>query len=670
MAVLIPPKPQSSASSSVMRMFRMLKRLGDEYVVRHLLDAAEGPQFLVVWRDRHAFLIRVAATSQELAENALSPSFFPDAGAFNIDEMEDANAFGVVDIDVPVCRLVVFPNVDTSTIDQIERLRSDEAGVSFLGLKQTPPERFASHLEALAEPPLSEPMLLVLRERFDAGSRIHPGALTRRLPLLQRSDGGRLPPAFLDLDQETLAKLDVALPPESSRLATRFDSRLVTGPAGCGKSLVLLHRALFAARLNRRSRLLLLTHNRPINAELRRRAVATAPEGARIQWLTYFQWANQFLPQRAEHVLSQRETLRRVETLMHSGLANLSPAFVAEEIGYLRDLGIESLDEYLALERSGRLMALTTLRREQIWRLLDRYRETLRERNESDWHELALRFRDLAREHPGRLRNYDFIFIDEAQFFAKVWYEPVLAALRPGGQLFLAADPTQGFLKRRNSWLAAGIDIRGRANRLSVPYRSTRAILRFARDLIRQRMRLHPDASDDLDPPSDDDLAAIPEEGEPPLLLPAVSGHDAIVRVVREVAELRERAPHLAGGVLVLHADSFATGGLVAALRAKLGGEQVADLNSRDLQPAEPFCAVSNCMAATGLEAAVVFLLGVDGLLEGESDPRLDDNGRAELAAENTRLLYMSCTRAARRLVIFSKLMDPGIPDVRMMNPP
>jgi hypothetical protein len=74
-------------------------------------------------------------------------------------------------------------------------------------------------------------------------------------------------------------------------------------------------------------------------------------------------------------------------------------------------------------------------------------------------------------------------------------------------------------------------------------------------------------------------------------------------------------------------------------------------------------------MAATGLEAAVVFLLGVDGLLEGESDPRLDDNARAELAAENTRLLYMSCTRAARRLVIFSKLMDPGIPDVRMMNP-
>jgi superfamily I DNA/RNA helicase len=59
-------------------------------------------------------------------------------------------------------------------------------------------------------------------------------------------------------------------------------------------------------------------------------------------------------------------------------------------------------------------------------------------------------------------------------------------------------------------------------------------------------------------------------------------------------------------------------------------------------------------MAATGLEAAVVFLLGADGLLESEADPRLDPNARAELAADHTRLLYMACTRAARRLVIFS----------------
>ncbi len=661
MAILIPPKPQASASATVMRMFRLLKKLGDDYTIRHLLDADDGPQFLVIWRGRHAFLLRVAATSQELAETAISPSFLPDVETFRIEDLDDAKGFETVASDLPVRRMVVFPNVDNETIDQIERLRSEESGVSFLGLKQTPPERFANLLEALAEPPLSEPMLLALRGRFDAGSRIHPACASRRAPLLQRGDGGALPPAFLDIDQETLAKLDVALPPESARLASHFDTRLVTGPAGSGKSLVLLHRALFAARLNRRSQVLILTHNRPINGELRRRALATAPEGARIQWLTFYQWAARHLPNLPERILSQRETLRRLETMMDSEASRLSPAFVVEEIGYMRDLGIESLEEYLALERNGRLMALTPPRREDVWRLLEAYRSDLTKRGETDWHELALRFRDLARRHSGRLRHHDFVFIDEAQFFAKAWFEPVLAALRPGGQLFLAADPTQGFLKRRDSWLAAGIDIRGRASRLAVPYRSTRAILRFARDLLRQRAPLHPDAADDLDPPSEDDLAAIPEEGEPPVLLPAASGHDAITRVVREIAQLRERAPQLAGSVLVLHADSFATGSLVSALRAKLGSEAVADLNnSRDPQPAQPYCSVTNCMAATGLEAAVVFLLGIDGLLQCESDPRLDASARAELAADHTRLLYMACTRAARRLVIFSSHWPPG----------
>ncbi|GAA5481299.1 hypothetical protein [Haloferula sargassicola] len=658
MAILIPPKPHAAAPAPVMRMFRLLKKLGDDFTVRHLLDA-DGPQFLIVWRDRHAFLLHVAATSQELADRALSPSFFSDAEAVDLDEIGRPEVFGGLASDLPVRRLVVFPNVDNSTVDQIERLRSEDSGVSFLGLKQTPPERFASHLEALAEPPLSESMLLTLRERFDAGSRIHDSAAVRRIPLSSRLADEPLPPAFLDLDQETLAKLDIALPHADLRLAERFDTRLVTGPAGCGKSLVLLHRALFAARLNRGARLLLLTHNRPINAELRRRAVATAPEGSRMQALSFFAWARKHLPDWPQRILPAAVTRERLAALMDGVSTNLTPAFVAEEIGYLRDLGIGSLDEYLALDRSGRLMALTGPRREAVWSLLEKYRADLARRGESDWHEVALRFRDFAREHPERLRAQDFIFIDEAQFFAKVWFEPVLAALNPGGQLFLAADPTQGFLKRRDSWLAAGIDVRGRASRLRTPYRSTRAILGFARDLLARRAALHPDAASDLDPPTDADLAAVPEEGEAPVILSAASPHDALARVVREIHDLRETSPHLAGSVLVLHADSFATGGLVNALRAKLGPDAVADLNhSRDPQPVAPFCQVSTCMAATGLEAAVVFLLGVDILLEKEGDPRLDEAARAELAADHTRLLYMACTRAARRLVVFSSRLS------------
>ena len=271
----------------------------------------------------------------------------------------------------------------------------------------------------------------------------------------------------------------------------------------------------------------------------------------------------------------------------------------------------------------------------------------------------------------------DFIFIDEAQFFAKTWFTPVLAALKPGAQLFLAADPTQGFLKRHQSWLAAGIEVRGRATRLAIPYRSTRAILGFAVGLLENRRSRDPAAVPaDLDPPTGAEIAAIPEMGEAPWVIATASAQDSLVAAARAVAHLLQQSPGLAGHVLLLHANSHATGDLVAVLRRHLGADQVTDLgDARQPAPAAPCCAVSNLNAATGLEAAAVFLLGIDQLLASEADPRLDADARTELAADHTRLLYMAATRAARRLVIFSPTPAVtewllGIGAVRAEDPP
>lgn len=642
-----------------MRMFRLLKRLNEDYVVRHLVGES-GPQFFIVWRERYAFLIKVAATSQELAESVLNPSLFSSEETMTIEQVRSESNFGELlegfPEDLPVRCLVVFPNVDEGTIDQIERQQTDSGQATYLGLRQTSSDRLSARFESLAEAPVSEPVLMQLRERFDGGSRVQVPEV--RVPLLQRKMSAELLPSFLDLEQELLAKVEVELPPDAERLARQFETRLITGPAGCGKSLVLLHRALFAAALNRRSRLLILTHNKPINAELRRRALATAPEGVRIRWLNFFRWASLEWPEFPKKILSQRKVEGRLAELMagRSEFGRLNPAFVAEELGYLRDLGIGSLEDYLKLNRKGRSMGLTVERKKVLWQLLTTYRAELSAEGASDWHEVALGFQRFAAEQGDRFSKYDFIFIDEAQFFAKIWFGPVLAALAPGGQLFLAADSTQGFLKRRESWLEAGIDVRGRATRLSRPYRSTRAILEFARDLIEERRHLHPvNASDDLDPPSPAELRATEEIGEPPCVVGAASSQEALVWVGQEIAKLQNLAPQVAGHVLVLHVNSYAARELVRALRQRLGAEKVWDLNVDTPASKEAFCAVSNLRAATGLEAAIVFLLGVDELLEREEDVRLDAAARAELCADHTRLLYMACTRAGQRLVVVSE---------------
>lgn len=666
MARLIPARPPASAAPSVQRMFRLLKLLGDEFTIWHRTARRDGPQFLILWRDRYAFLLQVAATSQDLADSAIQPGLLPGTEAVTPETMGAEERQSLDDFvqdplppGLPIRRLVVFPNVDESTIDQVEVLRADNSGVSYLGLRQTSEERFANRLQSLAEQPLTPPALFSLRKRFHPESVVQESAA--RVPLLQRESESDVSPSFLDFDQESLAKADLDLPGDSQELAEAADVRLVTGPAGSGKSLVLIHRALLAARLHRGSRLLILTHNRPINAELRRRALDTAPDGSRLQWLTFFQWAQRHLPDRPNRILSSRQVEQRLADLLphHPALESFTSRFLNEEFAYLRDLGITSCDEYLDLERTGRLTALTRDRRGAIWELLEDYRQDLARRGESDWHERALDFLQLARTQPGRIAPHDFIFIDEAQFFAKVWFAPVMRALAPGGQLFLAADPTQGFLRRRQSWLAAGLDVRGRAHRLSKPYRTTRPILEFATTLLERRLRAWPDVMlDGLDPPGADDLARLEERGEEPRVVHVSSPQAALTTAAREVRMIRERAPWLRGQVLLLHADSYAARELVATLRREVGAEEVRDLNDRHAGPeagGEAFCSVSSLKAATGLEAAVVYLLGLDSLLEREADPRLDDEARRELASDHTLLLYMACTRAARRLVILAQ---------------
>jgi len=654
MAVIIPDKPPASARKSVQTMFRMLRRLDDDFRIWLRMEPGDGPAFLVLWKEAHAFLIRVADTSQALAERALQPSLLEEEGITPESLAEQAGFDPLLDrLESDTIRLLlVFPNVDEGTIDEVVRLRSKDSGVRFLGLKQRDAGDFGEHLVSLAERPSPPALLLELRRRFTPESVVTCPA---RIALSKRAAGEALPPAFLDVSQESLAKLEVELPRELELEARKFETRLVTGPAGTGKSLVLLHRALLAARLNRGARLLVLTHNRPINGELERRLLAKAGPESRIEWRTFFSWAMSRMPDRPDTIIPAFRIEGRVRQLMEGhDFGSLTPAFVAEEIGYLRDLGIDTLDEYVALDRLGRSRGLNADRRRQVWDLLARHRETMAASSESDWHEVALRFRDHVRRHPELLPSYEFIFIDEAQFFAKCWFEPVTAALAPGGQLFMAADPTQGFLKRRESWAAAGIDVRGRSSRLSRPYRSSRKILEFARHMVERRRKLHPDASDDLDPPTDEDLDGGGETGKDPQVV-RLGPHDAQHHLAGMIARLLDESPHLRGNVLVLHADSAATNNLATFLRQRFGTDQVAYLDERTPQPAEPFVAVARFHSATGLEAAVVFLLGIDRLLEAEGDPRLDPEARSERAAAHTRLLYMAVTRAARRLVIFSR---------------
>jgi superfamily I DNA/RNA helicase len=69
-----------------------------------------------------------------------------------------------------------------------------------------------------------------------------------------------------------------------------------------------------------------------------------------------------------------------------------------------------------------------------------------------DWGDVPRQMWRFLENNAVALPRYDVILVDEAQFFAPLWFEIIKRVLRPEtGHLFLVADSSQGFLKRGQS---------------------------------------------------------------------------------------------------------------------------------------------------------------------------------------------------------------------------
>jgi hypothetical protein len=657
---MIPDKPGRKLPQELRFLHGLLKKLPDDFQVwfpHGGMFPQDRPQVLVVWREKYGFLIQVADTTQRLAETVMQGELFqrPETilipGDLASKETSTLNAFvaqvireqGLAEGGLRVRRMVVFPNVRSHTIDEIVLMRGREEAVTYQGLRELDPGEFRRRLEALADEALPPPVISRLRARMHPESLV-PARFNARATV-ERSDGRELTPAFLDFDQEWCVKNDLELLPEQEE-SLESRARLVTGVAGSGKSLVLLYRAVLFARENPRARCLLLTHNKALILELERRMASIGGDSRRIECRTFMSWAKTVVGGftrclRPEQTRAQLARLKRGIP----GLEDFSDVYLADEIGWIKDQGITRKSIYLCVQRTGRGRATRPGVREAVWKLFKTYQEHLRDSGLTDWHNLALKFhRKVVVRGIMRGGRYDAIFIDEAQFFATTWLETVRAALQPGGQLFLAADPTQGFLRRRQSWISAGIQIAGRTTRLKTAYRNTRAILEFARDFYQQR--LSEDDEDDLNVPDDETLSSIPVPGVKPLVVHVSSPQDELAQAVRWVRELTAMP---AGRMSVLLID--AVGDRLRDLR-RLIGEEKCHIASEDRQPDASRCLLASINQATGLEAPAVIVIGMDPLLAGETDPTLSADDLMQLRRDNTRRLYMAFTRAGQRLMV------------------
>lgn len=668
MAVIIPSAPAWPLSPGASHTFASLLALPDDWRVWLRLpfpEFAAQPEFLVLASDRRvAFLSGTDLRPVDLA-SLDQLSFLTGAPSAQVDRFHQAirplqNYRPAFPDPPPILRLLVCTALKPGQIptEQFLRLAPGLAVVSRDTVVNALPVLMQSH------PPLRLDQVAALRAQFTPEAVV-PVAFAARNATPARTDRSPSPPPslLLDFDQEAWLKRDLAIPPEVNSTGDA-PTTLITGVAGCGKSLVLLYRAILERKLQPGKPLLFLTHNEALAVDLTNRAqlLARVHRAPPLVVQTYYKWCGSW----ARRIWTQAVAYEEQETALRQALGPLDAdqiRFLRDEFSWLQDYPITTETEYLATHRRGRTFPLRREQRPAIFQQFLRYRQYLRDQQKTDWSGLALRIHDAVTAGTLRPPQYERVFVDEAQFFARTWLLVIRAAIEPTvGKIFIAADPTQGFLQRRQSWSEFGFDIRGRPTRLRRAYRSTRATLRFARDFYVSRAA--PEETE-LNLPEQAELNAAPA-GAWPLVISQPNQQDEVGALIQALRPLQEKNASL-GHVLVLHASGRRVRGLIELLGRALPTVRVVPAKAATGSDQLRVCSVEG---ATGLEAPFVFILGLREMFEAEASPLLSAENRRQLVEEHSKLAYMAFTRAGVRLfLLWSGRQAPPFPSPPMEPP-
>jgi len=647
MAYIFPNTPPLSIPPEVLKVYRFLKTLPDEYVIWHHLAPwqKDAPDFLILTEARKVLLVKVSGTSQATPAAQLL-LIRDDQLPLGQEEksvigkfFEPLNGDGKF-----ISSLILFPNLADAKVQESRLIK--EIGDPHWAGREWVQAGAESRWTTFFDGPALDPINLErIRQQFTP-EVIVPSTMTVRPPIQRRLVAG-LTDYLLDYNQEAAVKWDLDLPQDGQFTSRDLHLNIVNGVAGSGKTLILLYRLRLLYSFFPDKRFLVLTHNRPLIRDMQSRFVRlTGKEPANIEWATFSSWCYQRWPKEIPKLdplsKSRREALIHEVWCRHFMNTKITEKMLLSEIDWFKDQLPLDKPAYLSVERTGRGFRLGQAERERMFDAIAAYQKLLNDRGQLDWSDVPRRMWAFIQDGVISLPQYDVILVDEAQFFAPLWFDLLKGMVKPGtGHLFVAADPTQGFLRRGGSWRSLGLEARGRSQQLRKSYRSTQEILNLA--TLFYRLRVPNEIDQDVLAP---DLMNMPN-GVLPALIPLASRQDENARVVNEIEELIKHGLQKRQ-LLVLHANWQGVETLTQMLNRRLGPNSAMD--PKDTYPGD-YIRVTTLNAGTGLESPIVFLAGLHELFEEEQSLRLSDEEREAVMLDNTRKIYMAATRAGQRLV-------------------
>jgi len=342
-----------------------------------------------------------------------------------------------------------------------------------------------------------------------------------RILLALESDVSKMQFTFVD-DNEALRKIieegdfaawRVFLHPEQARYSVGDYAGpfRLSGGAGTGKTVVLLHRVRHLMALNPNARVILTTFTRALAENLKRDLLVLDPEiriasalgepGVLIRGVDQLgaavrQKAGASFGHAASIILGEaRSGIGQVNgnregwsSAAAGSTADLPPTLTTgkfledEYLHVVLPARVTTREEYFDIRRPGRGVALDRKKRDAVWSIIERYRDNARSTSSLSYAEVAeigAAWLDMYGEQAGILANH--VVIDEGQDLSPSQWKLLRALARPArNDMFIAEDAHQRIYGHPVVLARCGIAIVGRSRRLTLNYRTTAENLAFA----------------------------------------------------------------------------------------------------------------------------------------------------------------------------------------------
>lgn len=296
------------------------------------------------------------------------------------------------------------------------------------------------------------------------------------------------------------------LHPDQDPLVSRHWSGAVRirGAAGTGKTVIGLHRLAELARRYPDDKVLFTANSRSLAELLERRFCNLPMAPSNVEFANIDRIVYQYDSWTPAHfsLVDQTFEVACKQLIAGSPLERISRDYLKEEIErVIKGNDLQSLEDYLTVERIGRKRSFSQNLRKLVWELFELWAGMLSERNAVSFADKRIRVRDAVQglaQAP-----YRCVVVDEAQDVTLVELQLVRALVAgspqnpvPKDGILILDDPAQRIYAGgyRLGW--ANLDIAGRAQVLQKNYRNMPAVYRAAMQ-VRGRELVALDHEDD-----------------------------------------------------------------------------------------------------------------------------------------------------------------------------